>query len=166
MKARIEPQKAVKSDRGTSQAAEVEAAAQYIDEFGPRPKQRFGALRQKLGVEEIPGFEQRWINDVPGRVDYAKECGYAHVEDKEGKPIYRVVGKDGMRAYLLKIPKVWYDEAKAEEQEEHVDSVERDIFRGKAGNLSAGNNGAYIPTEGPGGPSRIKVNVSDRPFRQ
>ena len=161
-----QPQKAVRSDQASDQ--ENEAANQAaLEEFGPRPEQRFGAVRKKLEVDEIPGFEQRWINDLPGRVDHAKECGYAHVEDKSGKPIYRVVDKGGLRAYRMKIPAVWYDENKAEELEEHVDSVERDIYAGRAGSLVAGQNGAYIPTEGPGGPSRISVRqkIGPNPFK-
>lgn len=155
MKSRTTPQKAVRSDQSTSQAAEPDIQAQVDDEFGPRPQQRFGAVRMKLEVEEIPGYEQRWINDVPGRVDFAKECGYKHVEDAKGAPIYRVVGKDGLRAYRMKIPKHWFDENKAEELEEQVNSVERDIARGKSGSLNPGHDGAYVPTEGRGGPSRI-----------
>ena len=146
-----------------------EAAPEQINDlpdqdFGPRPKRRFGALRQKLKVDPIPGYVQRWINDIPGRIDDAIDCGYSHVNDSQNKPIYRVVGakKTGgeLRAYRMKIPKVWYDEAKAEEQEEFVDSVENDIWQGKASRMVPGQNGAYVPTQGPGGPSRINVTTS------
>lgn len=157
MKSRTVPQKAVKSDMQAPQAAETEIQDHEHSEFGPRPQQRFGAVRKKLEVEEIPGFEQRWINDIPGRVDYARECGYSHVNDAKGKPIFRVVDKGGLRAYRMKIPKIWYDENKAEELEEQVNSVERDIYRGRVGNLNPGQDGAYVPTQGPGGPSRINV---------
>lgn len=167
MKSRTVPQRAVRSDQSAPEAAEAETQAPEVDEFGPRPQQRFGAVRKKLEVSELPGFEQRWINDVPGRIDYAKDCGYRNVDDAKGSPIYRVVGKDGLRAYLMKIPKHWFDENKAEELEEQVDSVERDIFRGKTGSLNPGHDGAYVPTEGRGGPSRINVRqvVGANPFK-
>lgn len=160
MKTRATPQRAVRSDVQAAQQQDAEAIAAAEQEFGPRPNQRFGALRQKLNVEDIPGHIQRWINDVPGRVDYSKECGYSHITDDQGKPIYRVVNKGGMRAYRMKIPQVWYDQNKAEEQEEHVDSVERDIWQGRTGRLTPGQNGAYVPTHGPNGPSRIKVTTT------
>lgn len=160
MKSRTVPQRAVKLDQSAPQAAEAETQAREVDEFGPRPQQRFGAVRMKLEVNELPGFEQRWINDHPGRIDYAKECGYSHVNDSNGKPIYRVVDKGGLRAYRMKIPKSWYDENKAEEQELHVDKVEREIRQGRTGNMNPGHDGAYVPTHGPGGPSRIKITDS------
>lgn len=161
-----EPQKAVRSNSQPS-AIQAERDSQLDEaeqEFGPRPTRRFGAMRMKLEVEPIPGYTQRWINDIPGRIADATECGYSHVTDNDGKPIYRVVGtsKHGgeMRAYRMKIPKVWYDENKAEEQEEHVDRVERDIYQGRAGKMVPGENGAYVPTYGPGGPSRIQVTTT------
>lgn len=160
------PQKAYKQAQPAQQQQQAEpvlAETQPFgntDEFGPRPSQRFGALRQKLNVEEIPNYEQRWINDIPGRIDYAKQCGYSHVNDEAGNPIYRVVNKGGMRAYRMKIPKPWYDEAKAEEQEERVDSVERDIRQGITGRHMPGQQGAYVPTYGPNGPQRIKIDTN------
>lgn len=149
---------------GDSDTHQNEVTPEQLEEFGPRPERRFGAMRQKLTIEPIPGYVQAWINDIPGRIDEAKECGYSHVLDKDKKPIYRVVGtlKSGgeMRGYRMKIPKIWYDENKAEEQEIHVDRVERDIYEGISGRMVAGQQGAYVPTHGPGGPSRIKVTTS------
>lgn len=165
MKSRTVPQRAVRADAQHATAPEAEMPSADEQEFGPRPQQRFGAVRKKLEVEKIPGFEQRWINDIPGRVDYAKECGYAHVTDANGNPIFRVVDKGGLRAYRMKIPAVWYNENKAEELEEQVDSVERDIMRGKAGSLNPGQDGAYVPTDGRGGPSRINIRHGSNPFK-
>ena len=140
-------------------SAEEQAVADAIAERGAAPSRKFGALRQKLIVDQIPGYKQRWIKDYPGRIEDSKECGYSHVTDRHNKPIYRVTGthKSGgeERSYRMKIPTIWYNQAKMEEQEQYVDRVENEIYQGRAGKMIPGENGAYVPTNGPGGQTKF-----------
>ena len=85
----------------------------------PAKRPVFGQRRKTLDLNAArPGYVSRWINDEPGRVDYAKECGYEHITDaKTKKPIFRVVDRTtGMKAYAMEIPQEFFDQAFAEKQ--------------------------------------------------
>lgn len=94
--------------------------------------QPFGTLTQKLAVPSIPGYSQHWFNDEPGRVDEAKRSGWANVEDEQGSPVKRIVGRGrdskGLYAYLMKIPSVFREEAMSRrhhEAQERMDEIKR-----------------------------------------
>jgi len=69
-----------------------------------------------LAASARPGYQRRWINDTPGRLQQAEAGGYSYVSEDPnakstdvGSRTSRVVGKDesgqGMRAYLMEIPR-------------------------------------------------------------
>lgn len=136
-----------------------EPSTQQSDDTPPaqrRERKPFGALEQRMVAPERPGYRRYWFNDEPGRIIRAKEAGYEHVEE-DGKPIQRVVGRSenshGLIAYLMEIPKAWYDEDMAAQQADR-DAKMREIKEGKLGS-SAGDN-RYVPSQG------IKVEMTDR----
>lgn len=90
----------------------------------------FGTMVQKLAVPPREGYHRHWFNDEPGRVDQAKENGYNHVLDATSRSISRVVNKDGQQAYLMEIPKEWFDEDMAAQQQA-VNDKEDTIRRGQ-----------------------------------
>lgn len=87
----------------------------------------FGTSEQKLSAPKRAGYHRHWFNDIPGRVDRAKEAGYAHVANKKGSPIKRVVGASPfggpLVAYLMEIPIAWFQEDMAREQKK-VDEID------------------------------------------
>ncbi len=120
-----------------------------------------GAPSYKLAVEERPGYVRRWINDAGNRLNDAREGGYEFASDVNvgtgsedgntdiGSRVSRVVGKheDGspMRAYLMEIPKEYYEEDQAEKQK-HVDQIDDMIRNGDVNREN--DDGRYIPKEG------------------
>lgn len=133
------------------QFREPKAAAQapQATEAGPaRPNRKpFGSMQLKLAHEIRQGFHGHWFNDVPGRVDRAKDAGYEHVKDKNGKEVKRVVGTaeggGALTAYLMEIPEEWYQEDMKAEQA-HIDEKEEMMRRGK---LDAPEKG-YVGQQG------------------
>jgi hypothetical protein len=117
------PQRARRIATSAPSAPEVVDAAPVANGNGHdvavvRPVRKpFGMRRQRLQNPPIPGFQCRWINDRPGRIDYAKECGWEHVLDSEGRPVKSVVGVaeggGGLIAYRMKVPLEWYEEDQA-----------------------------------------------------
>lgn len=84
-------------------------------ELPVRPARKpFGERRQRLDNTPIPGFQCYWINDLPGRIDQAKQAGYEHVKGPDGNPVKLVVGVmeggGALTAYRMKIPRQWYEE--------------------------------------------------------
>jgi hypothetical protein len=104
-------------------------------------------MQLKLAHDIRQGFHGHWFNDTPGRVDRAKEAGYEHVKDKEGKNVSRVVGTaeggGALTAYLLEIPEEWY-QADMKAEQDHVNEKEEMIRRGK---LDAPEKG-YVGQQG------------------
>jgi hypothetical protein len=91
----------------------------------------FGSMIQKLAVQPRPGYHRHWFNDEPGRVDMAKENGYNHVLDPSTqKPVARVVNRGGQQAYLMEIPKEWFEDDLAAQQK-GVDDKEETMRRGQ-----------------------------------
>lgn len=99
-----------------------------------RTRKPFGSMDQKLAWDPVPGMHIYWFNDVPGRVERAKDAGYEHVTDADGKPVKRNVGVgvdgNGLSAYLMQIPQEWYEEDMRIEQRK-VDELEEGITRGE-----------------------------------
>lgn len=90
----------------------------------------FGSMVQKLAVPPREGYHRYWFNEEPGRVDQAKENGYNFVLDANKKPMTRVVNRAGQIAFLMEIPKEWFDEDLAAQQQA-VDDKEDTIRRGQ-----------------------------------
>ena len=88
-----------------------------------------------------PGFEYRVVNDDGDRVSQFEEMGYEIVKDsnikvgdrrianptKEGSPVQVSVG-GGQKAYLMRIPKDWYDEAQTDKAKQ-VDELEKGMLQ-------------------------------------
>lgn len=83
-----------------------------------KTRKPFGAFQQKLVLSLRPGYHRHWFNDIPGRVDEAVASGWTHVEDKDGRPVKRIVGsgrdKGALYAYAMEIPDVFWEEDQAE----------------------------------------------------
>lgn len=106
-----------------------------------RPQRIPVGMRPKLAVVgKDPGFVYRWVNDTPGRIDMFKQGGWELCSNQEvdvgnqraeqaseiGSLASNIVdGGTGMRAYVMKIRKEWYDEDQ-KANEAHIDQLERD----------------------------------------
>lgn len=94
----------------------------------------FGAHEQTLAHPPIPGYRLYWFSDKPGWIARAKQAGYEHVLDDEGKPLSRVVGRNeaggGMVGYLMKIPQEWYFEDMDRAQADYAEKINA-IKKGK-----------------------------------
>jgi uncharacterized protein with von Willebrand factor type A (vWA) domain len=91
----------------------------------------FGSQIQKLAYPPREGYHRHWFNDEPGRISQAKENGYNHVLDQAtNKPLSRVVNSGGMQAYLMEIPREWFEDDMAAQQQA-VDDRENTIRRGQ-----------------------------------
>lgn len=114
----------------------------------------FGTVESKLAWPPIPGFELRWFNDSPGRIERAKEAGYEHVLNDKGQPVTQTVGVaergGGLSGFLMKIPKEFYDADFATKQGA-VDQIDEAIYRGNY-KQEAGDR-RYVPKDG------IKIGV-------
>lgn len=117
-----------------------------------------GSLRQKLHVpEELKedGYHYHWFNDIPGRLEQAGQAGYEFVGGTPtgeagdtntdiGSRTSTVVDRaEGTRAYLMRIPKEYYDEDQAAKQAVN-DRVDEAIMGGKV----AESEGQYVPKSG------------------
>lgn len=145
--------------------AEVESAPQNIPKRN-RPRVPLGGPRRKLGFQEIPGYQMRWVNDTAGRLNEFREAGYEYVEktpetilgegdvSQRGSVDHRIrarvgVGEDGhpVYAFLMKQRQEWYDEDQRAKQEP-VDELEKTMMRGREADGSM-PDGRYIPSVGP-----------------
>lgn len=151
--------------RQDSDAARAPRAATR-DETGRRARVPLGSNRQKLAAGKREGYQRRWVNDTPGRLEMAQEAGYEFVAQDHvanstdlGARKSVIVGtrEDGqpMRAYLMEIPKDWYDEDQQAKQAacDAVDDAIRRTVPGKTAAAPAGVSGAdqdkfYTPSEG------------------
>ena len=107
------------------------------------------------GIEPDPNFVRRWINDVDDRLPRALEAGYVFVDRhgqlvgdesidearREGTLMSKIVGPN-LTAFLMKIPKEWYDEDQARKQNE-IDLQEAEMkkeltdrLQGRYGNVN------------------------------
>ena len=116
-----------------------------------------GTYAQKLALDRRPGYHRHWFNDQPGRVDEAVANGWAHVADREGKPLKRVVGsgrdRGALYAYAMEIPEVFWQEdmaARHADAQSRVDAIRQSPFRAKQGETTAQDQGKfYSPKEEP-----------------
>jgi hypothetical protein len=104
-----------------------------------RPKRIAVGLRPKLAlVGKDPNYEYRIVNDTPGRISMFKHSGWELCTNDEvdtgnfraedaselGSLAYYIVdGGTGMKAYVMKIKKEWFDSFMDEFAQE-VDSTE------------------------------------------
>lgn len=108
-----------------------------VEATSVRPKRIAVGLRPKLAlIGKDPNYEYRYVNDTPGRISMFKQGGWELVTNNEvdtgnfraedvtelGSLAYAVVdGGTGMKAYVMKIRKDWYDEF----MDEHEAEVKR-----------------------------------------
>ena len=99
----------------------------------------FGARAQRLENPPIANYQCYWFNDLPGRIERAKEAGYEHVLDKDGKPVKKVVGVaeggGGLVAYRMKIPAEFYQ---ADQEAKERPRAELDASMRSSGGRDAG----------------------------
>jgi hypothetical protein len=87
-----------------------------------RPKRVPIGTRNVLTAPAKAGYVRRWVNDRDDRIERFREAGYEVVDGdvqvgdpragdptKTGSPVMKSVG-GGVKAYLMEIPKEWYDE--------------------------------------------------------
>jgi hypothetical protein len=141
-------------DRETSRQARSETR----EGFGRRKRKPLGVPVQRLQADVPTGMTGRWTNDTPGRIQRALEGGYEFissdgevVQDREGCRSEIVgTGRDGgaMRAYLMAIPTVLYEEdqrAKADLNKERMTAIKR----GEPSQVADQDRSAfYTPSEG------------------
>lgn len=112
-----------------------------------------GGRRTKLqlsrkDLESLKDYKLRWINDVGGRVLEAEAGGYEFVTPEEarslgegaihqgnsdlGARVSKVVDRHGTRAYLMKIPREYWEEDQKvkEEANAQVDRALRPVSQG------------------------------------
>lgn len=112
--------------------ADIIAQARLRREAAREEQKSIGALPgQRLVAPRIEGFESRWVNDTPGRVDAMLKKGYSFLKAKKetgsilttdtGTAKSQIVGTaatgGALRAYLMVIPKeLWEENQKIKEQ--------------------------------------------------
>lgn len=98
-----------------------------------RPARIPVGMRPKLAVVgKNPNYVYRWVNDTPGRIALFKQGGWelcsndevdvgnftAEQSSGEGSLACQVVdGGTGLKAYVMKIKKEWFDEDQAHAEE-------------------------------------------------
>ena len=122
------------------------------NESGRRARVPLGIKQANLAASARAGYQRRWVNDTPGRLQQAEQGGYTFVSTDPtakstdlGAHTSRVVGtkEDGtaMQAFLMEIPMDWYEEDQATKQKP-LDDFEN-ALKGKPA-----IEGAYIPRSG------------------
>lgn len=100
-----------------------------------RPKRIAVGLRPKLSLEgKDPNYEYRFVNDTPGRIALFKQGGWELTTNDEvdtgtyraeeasevGSLAYTIVDQGtGLKAYVMKIKKEWYQEFLDEHEAEN-----------------------------------------------
>lgn len=142
----------------TDREASREARSETRQGFGRKRRKPLGVPTQRLQADVPKGMTGRWTNDTPGRIQRALEGGYEFissdgevVQNREGCRSEIVgTGRDGgaMKAYLMAIPTVYYDEDQAAKQSE-IDKIDDAIRRGEPQQAAAQDQGSfYTPSEG------------------
>lgn len=138
------------ADAGISTAQEERGNLKADIERIRSLRKPFGAFTQKLAYAARPGYHRHWFSDEPGRVDEAMSNGWAHVKDKEGKPVNRTVGRarDGgaLKGFLMELPKVFWDEdmqARHDAAQARVDEIKKQPFRSKPGQATRADEGKF-----------------------
>ena len=125
---------------------------------GRQKRKPLGVPVQRLQADVPLGMTGRWTNDTPGRIQRALEGGYEFissdgdvVQDRSGCRSEIVgTGRDGgaMRAYLMAIPTVLYEEdqaAKAALNKERMSAIKRGTPQQVA---DQDEKAFYTPSEG------------------
>ena len=112
-----------------------------------RTRPRFGQPRTRLALPQRAGFQRRWINDDPGRIAFAMECGWTHV--KEGnKNRKTTVGTDAaggaLLGYAMEIPQELFDE---DQQAKQVVNDEIDAAILQSAHRAQQGDGRYAPID-------------------
>ena len=142
------------SDREASR----EARSESRQGSGRKRRKPLGVPVQRLQADVPSGMTGRWMNDTPGRIQRAMEAGYEFissdgevVQNREGCRSEIVgTGRDGgaMKAFLMAIPTVLYEEDQAAKMSE-VDKIDEAIRRGAPQQAAAQDQGSfYTPAEG------------------
>lgn len=120
-------------------------STQAMPEASGERRLRFGdpVTRLELPGGARQGYVPRWINDKPGRIDFAKKCGYEHIKDEKGAPISRVVDNTtGLLAFAMEVPKKFYDEdfiAKQRREDETESAILRNAISDQGYRPTVGN---------------------------
>lgn len=116
-----------------------------------RPKRIAVGLRPKLAlIGKNPNYEYRFVNDTPGRIAMFKQGGWELCTNDEvdtgnfraedatelGSLAYSIVDSGtGMKAYVMKIQKEWY--------EAFMDDHEQEVRRTEETLTPNSNDGGY-----------------------
>lgn len=133
--------------------------AQYLAEIERIKALRgknFGDTLQKLALPKRPGYKRYWFNDAPGRIDQALGNGWAHVLDKDKKPLALVVGsgRDGgaLRAYAMEIPQIFWDEDQDTRVHKRakavIDQIKSKPVRAQPGQAQASDKDKFYSPDG------------------
>jgi len=129
--------------------APVDADDPYAEKRRTRVK--VGTVKRKLYAPQREGFQRRFVNDLPGRVEDMKERGWDIVM-KDGRPwTVSASQSEKLIAYLMEIPDEFYIEDDVSKQEK-LDETDFAIYRGRL-NEEPGDN-RYVPRSTP-----IKMSV-------
>lgn len=138
-----------------SQRMKEKNEAKKASDTSKRLRVPIGARRDVTAVERDEDFhkqyKERWVNDIPGRIEKFKRAGYELVETASvGDPTVDgthnesgVVSKDmgqGTTAYLMRQRREYFEEDKAAKQEV-VDSTEESMRRDLNENRNDGQYG-------------------------
>lgn len=118
-------------------------------------RHNFGITTQKLALPDRPNYKRHWFNDTPGRIEMVQMNGWAHVLDKDSKPISRIVGsghdKGALRAFAMEIPiEIWAEDKKAEHAlaQSKMDQIKNRPIQAKPGTADKSDKDKfYSPSE-------------------
>lgn len=142
--------------------ADREASSQAREDTrqgeGRSKRKPLGVPEQRLAANVPSGMSGRWMNDVPGRLQRALEGGYQFIGDdgevvqnrKGGRSEIVGTGREGgaMRAYLMAIPTVLYEQDQAAKQAQ-IAERESAIRSGEPQQVAPQDRSAfYTPSEG------------------
>ena len=132
--------------------------------------------RQKLSVDDIPGYHLHWMKGTPDRLEQALQAGYEFVQRSETLLANHAIGGDSkedggtdlgsrvsvsageefdgegqpVRLYLMKIKEEWHQED-LKAQEQRSESVRNAMLQGQLGreqDTGAGDNAArYVGSQ-------------------
>lgn len=133
----------------------------------PFERKPFGTWDQKLAYPSREGFHRHWFNDEPGRIIRARDAGYTHVEDEQGRPVQTVVGigRGGqpLVAFLLELPEEYFREDMAA-QESAVHGLMSQI--GKGDHSRPGGQDGSLRYSGSSNWGDIKIEAGNQPRRR
>lgn len=149
-------------ETGEQNPADREAMSQSRDDTregrGRRNRRPLGVPTQRLNAAVPRGMTGRWMNDTPGRLMRAVEAGYEFIGDDGEEAQDRAggrseivgTGREGgaLRAYLMAIPTVLYDEDQAAKQA-LIKESESAMKRGEPQQAEGQDRASfYTPSEG------------------